>query len=378
MASPIGKANEERVSWASRTDSQHSHSPAASLSSAAARSQVNESIPEENENESPPSESKNESNLHGETSGVKESKPIMLFSPDHQAVDSPQPVTQRDKQKLDKFEAYDGKGPPTHVSGEASTAPPRAGQQLLRHQQSRHSPTSAPAVMGRPHGGADIPKLAESSSASVTLNPEAPIAARRDHADTAPLAPDAEKDKADAVLEARIKRRDMHDSASGGQTASGRAQDTSSRPLASAPLPLATRSQTAAQQDQQQMEDSQWGTSFKVQWIKVQRLPFHRTRHLRNPWNHDREVKVSRDGTELEPGVGQALLDEWEKEDLNSPAPSSSPLAEGGDASEAIIQRNVPAQTRGQSQPNPLFPTRQSELRSATDSPRANLRQRPR
>lgn len=55
-----------------------------------------------------------------------------------------------------------------------------------------------------------------------------------------------------------------------------------------------------------------WGESFKVQWLCTDRLPFYRTRHLRNPWNHDREIKVSRDGTELEPGVGQRLLDEWE------------------------------------------------------------------
>ena len=62
------------------------------------------------------------------------------------------------------------------------------------------------------------------------------------------------------------------------------------------------------------VEDLQtWGEPFVLQWIKTERLPFFRTRHLRNPWNHDREVKVSRDGTELEPSVGQALLDEWDK-----------------------------------------------------------------
>jgi len=54
-----------------------------------------------------------------------------------------------------------------------------------------------------------------------------------------------------------------------------------------------------------------WGESFKVGWLCTQKLPFNRTRHLRNPWNHDREVKVSRDGTELEPTVGQRLLEEW-------------------------------------------------------------------
>ncbi|KAF8214440.1 YT521-B-like domain-containing protein [Mycena galopus ATCC 62051] len=50
---------------------------------------------------------------------------------------------------------------------------------------------------------------------------------------------------------------------------------------------------------------------FKLQWLCTDRLPFLRTRHIRNPWNHDREIKVSRDGTEVEPTVGQALLEEW-------------------------------------------------------------------
>ena len=57
---------------------------------------------------------------------------------------------------------------------------------------------------------------------------------------------------------------------------------------------------------------TQWGTPFRVRWIIVRGLPFHSTRMLRNPWNKDREVKVSRDGTELEPLVGRALLDLWE------------------------------------------------------------------
>ena len=59
--------------------------------------------------------------------------------------------------------------------------------------------------------------------------------------------------------------------------------------------------------------DNTWGESFRVEWVCTERLPFHRIRHLRNPWNHDREVKVSRDGTELEPTVGQTLVEEWHK-----------------------------------------------------------------
>lgn len=57
---------------------------------------------------------------------------------------------------------------------------------------------------------------------------------------------------------------------------------------------------------------SSWGVPFRVKWIRVKSMPFHQTRAIRNPWNKDREVKVSRDGTELEPTTGQALIDLWE------------------------------------------------------------------
>ena len=31
----------------------------------------------------------------------------------------------------------------------------------------------------------------------------------------------------------------------------------------------------------------EWGTPFKVQWIRTNPLSFHRTKHLKNPWNSD-------------------------------------------------------------------------------------------
>lgn len=51
-----------------------------------------------------------------------------------------------------------------------------------------------------------------------------------------------------------------------------------------------------------------WGKPFKIEWISTNRLPFYRTRGLRNPWNSNREVKIARDGTELETSVGQRLI----------------------------------------------------------------------
>jgi hypothetical protein len=51
-----------------------------------------------------------------------------------------------------------------------------------------------------------------------------------------------------------------------------------------------------------------WGKPFKIEWISTNRLPFYRTRGLRNPWNANREVKIARDGTELETSVGERLI----------------------------------------------------------------------
>jgi hypothetical protein len=51
-----------------------------------------------------------------------------------------------------------------------------------------------------------------------------------------------------------------------------------------------------------------WGKPFRIEWVSTNRLPFYRTRGLRNPWNANREVKIARDGTELEPSVGERLL----------------------------------------------------------------------
>ncbi|KAK2593383.1 hypothetical protein QQS21_008914 [Conoideocrella luteorostrata] len=55
-------------------------------------------------------------------------------------------------------------------------------------------------------------------------------------------------------------------------------------------------------------ESKIWGKPFKLEWLSTIRLPFYRTRGLRNPWNSNREVKIARDGTELEPSVGRRLI----------------------------------------------------------------------
>jgi len=68
-----------------------------------------------------------------------------------------------------------------------------------------------------------------------------------------------------------------------------------------------------------------WGRQFSVEWVSTTRLPFYRTRGLRNPWNANREVKIARDGTELEPSVGRRLVQMFHRPAPNLSGPSNKP-----------------------------------------------------
>lgn len=52
-----------------------------------------------------------------------------------------------------------------------------------------------------------------------------------------------------------------------------------------------------------------WGNPFGLEWVKIRRLPFHKTRHIRNAFNNGKEIKISRDGTEVEPAAGEQLIE---------------------------------------------------------------------
>lgn len=66
-----------------------------------------------------------------------------------------------------------------------------------------------------------------------------------------------------------------------------------------------------------------WGKPFKLEWLSTNRLPFYRTRGLRNPWNSNREVKIARDGTELEPSVGRRLIGLFNRVQSPGPMPTA-------------------------------------------------------
>lgn len=54
-------------------------------------------------------------------------------------------------------------------------------------------------------------------------------------------------------------------------------------------------------------ESAHWGGVFRVEWMTLYNLPFSETLHVRNPWNNNKPVKISRDGQELAPEVGVSL-----------------------------------------------------------------------
>nr|XP_037288370.1 YTH domain-containing protein 1-like isoform X3 [Rhipicephalus microplus] len=49
------------------------------------------------------------------------------------------------------------------------------------------------------------------------------------------------------------------------------------------------------------------GGVFQVDWICRRELPFTKTTHLYNPWNDGKQVKIGRDGQEIEPRVAEEL-----------------------------------------------------------------------
>ncbi|KAF2166250.1 hypothetical protein M409DRAFT_55109 [Zasmidium cellare ATCC 36951] len=47
---------------------------------------------------------------------------------------------------------------------------------------------------------------------------------------------------------------------------------------------------------------------FQIEWLSVRRVTFQKTKGMRNTWNSNKEVKVARDGTELETEVGRGVV----------------------------------------------------------------------
>ena len=68
--------------------------------------------------------------------------------------------------------------------------------------------------------------------------------------------------------------------------------------------------------------EKSWGKPFRIAWVSTARVPFYRTRGLRNSWNANREVKIARDGTELETSVGARLVLMFHRGGPSPPVPA--------------------------------------------------------
>ncbi|KAH7034915.1 YT521-B-like domain-containing protein [Microdochium trichocladiopsis] len=91
-------------------------------------------------------------------------------------------------------------------------------------------------------------------------------------------------------------------------------------------------------------ESKAWGRPFKLEWQSTTRLPFYRTRGLRNVWNSNRDVKIARDGTELETSVGRKLIGLFNR--IHTPAPHGN-----------MAYRAGVMQPAGYGQPTPMPPS---------------------
>ncbi|EXJ81345.1 hypothetical protein A1O3_07635 [Capronia epimyces CBS 606.96] len=67
-----------------------------------------------------------------------------------------------------------------------------------------------------------------------------------------------------------------------------------------------------------------FGKPFKIKWMSTDHLPFYRTRGLRNSWNSNREVKIARDGTEIEPNVGRRLINMFHRPQMGPFSPTAA------------------------------------------------------
>ncbi|KAF9923156.1 hypothetical protein FBU30_006758 [Linnemannia zychae] len=65
-----------------------------------------------------------------------------------------------------------------------------------------------------------------------------------------------------------------------------------------------------------------WGIMFPVKWIHVHKVSFSKTAHMLNSYYDNREVKVSKDGTEVDPSVGEQLLGLFKKSNSGRKGPN--------------------------------------------------------
>ncbi|KAI9019819.1 YT521-B-like domain-containing protein [Hyaloraphidium curvatum] len=72
------------------------------------------------------------------------------------------------------------------------------------------------------------------------------------------------------------------------------------------------------------------GDNFQVNWLVKKDLPFERISDLKNAWNENKPVKISRDGQELTPEVAKQLIEAFDSFGLESGTARKAYNAAGG------------------------------------------------
>ncbi|GAA5870507.1 hypothetical protein JCM1840_004784 [Sporobolomyces johnsonii] len=229
-------------------------------------------------------------------------RPPVLFSPSEKRlaqspnVITPSPSTSRQQQS-----------PAVGAGGGGGSAPPKLPGGMVVNAAAKRAMSAQRDLMAQTTAeNLHLPEDAAVKKAA-SYDPEALASAKKDRAR------DRDEEDEERDRDAKDEREGNDEKAETLQVGVVRAQDMLLGPEAvnaklekvaggENPPPVARQGSSAS-----------WGTPFPVEWIKVSRLPFTRTRHIRNSFNGNREVKVSRDGTEVEPSAGQALLDEFSR-----------------------------------------------------------------
>lgn len=290
MAGPV--KGEQRVSWGPRTDSASSVSTRSSLSPVTGRGSVQTDVIFEEEPASPTS-------VFGRTfgdlgtgtgsgGGAVPDSSGQIF-PDHMVDCSPLPVSAASATKELKSAPAELKDHHRKIT----LYTPAAKFSLDLPKPEMPKSFSIPPIMQRDF------QLDKEAPARAMKNPN-----RGSSEESSPeLGSGAPDGMVNATMNGIVE----------SQKGKGKQSSLSPSPFSPSPFSLSRSPSSPPRGVQEKDNENAWGDSFRVDWICTERLPFFRTKHLRNSWNHDREIKVSRDGTELEPGVGQQLLDEWQK-----------------------------------------------------------------
>ncbi|KAF9560856.1 hypothetical protein EC968_005990 [Mortierella alpina] len=123
-----------------------------------------------------------------------------------------------------------------------------------------------------------------------------------------------------------------------------------------------------------------WGIRFPIQWLHV--VPFTRTSHLLNPLYENREVKVSKDGTEVDPAVGEQLIklfikssrDHRDRGSMDDTGSRSTSEAGGSRRSSVTGDSSVPASQQTQQRSTS---TRRSSIISTRSTESGSGERRP-